>query len=85
MTDQIFIQGMRRSGTTILYDLFSADPSLTCFYEPLAAGRPSIGGGIRMKAMPSSMPAIFAWISSAISFALRLRSLNGFRIGKATP
>ncbi len=45
MTDQIFIQGMRRSGTTILYDLFSADPSLTCFYEPLAAGRPSIGGG----------------------------------------
>jgi hypothetical protein len=45
MTDQILIQGMRRSGTTILYDLLSEDPALTCFYEPLGAGTPSIGGG----------------------------------------
>ena len=45
MPDPIFIQGMRRSGTTILYDLISADPLLRCFYEPLAAGRPAIGGG----------------------------------------
>jgi Sulfotransferase family len=45
LTGQIFIQGMRRSGTTILYDLLSADPSLRCFYEPMAAGRPAIGGG----------------------------------------
>ena len=45
MADPILIQGMRRSGTTILYDLISADPLLRCFYEPLAAGRPAIGGG----------------------------------------
>ena len=41
----VFIQGMRRSGTTILYDLLCEDPALRCFYEPLAAGKPSIGGG----------------------------------------
>src|SRR4051812_9692302 len=45
MTDRIFIQGMRRSGTTIVYDLLSEDSALTCLYEPLAAGRTSIGGG----------------------------------------
>lgn len=45
MGDPVFIQGMRRSGTTILFDLLYEDPSLTCFYEPLAAGRPSYGGG----------------------------------------
>lgn len=36
---------MRRSGTTILFDLLYEDPSLTCFYEPLAAGSASFGGG----------------------------------------
>lgn len=45
MTAPVFVQGMRRSGTTILYDLLYEDPSLTCFYEPLAAGRPAVGGG----------------------------------------
>lgn len=45
MTEPVFIQGMRRSGTTVLFDLLLEDPGLTCFYEPLAAGRPSIGGG----------------------------------------
>jgi hypothetical protein len=41
----IFMQGMRRSGTTISYDLFCADGSLDTFYEPLAQGKPKIGGG----------------------------------------
>jgi Sulfotransferase family len=45
MTAPVFVQGMRRSGTTILYDLLYEDPSLTCFYEPLAAERPAVGGG----------------------------------------
>ena len=41
----IFMQGMRRSGTTIAYDLFCADGSFETFYEPLAQGKPKIGGG----------------------------------------
>ncbi len=41
----VFIQGMRRSGTTISYDLFCADGSFETFYEPLAQGKPKIGGG----------------------------------------
>ena len=41
----VFMQGMRRSGTTISYDLFCADGSFQTFYEPLAQGRPKIGGG----------------------------------------
>ena len=31
----LFVQGMRRSGTTILYDALLEDPELRCFYEPL--------------------------------------------------
>jgi hypothetical protein len=31
----VFIQGMRRSGTSILYESLRRDPSLRCFYEPL--------------------------------------------------
>ena len=41
----IFIQGMRRSGTTILYDAFLEDPGLRCFYEPFCLGKVTIGGG----------------------------------------
>jgi hypothetical protein len=42
----IFMQGMRRSGTTIVYDILSEDASLDCYYEPLAAAnREAIGGG----------------------------------------
>jgi len=41
----VFMQGMRRSGTTIAYDLFCADGSFDTFYEPLAMARPKIGGG----------------------------------------
>lgn len=41
----VFMQGMRRSGTTISYDLFCADGSFDTFYEPLAQGKAKIGGG----------------------------------------
>jgi hypothetical protein len=42
----IVMQGMRRSGTTIVYDALDQDPDLTLWYEPLAAAKaPAIGGG----------------------------------------
>jgi hypothetical protein len=41
----IFIQGMRRSGTTILYDALLADPELRSIYEPLREQDVTEGGG----------------------------------------
>ena len=41
----ILIQGMRRSGTTILYDALLEDPGLHCFYEPLRENTETPGGG----------------------------------------
>ena len=41
----LWIQGMRRSGTTILYDAMLADPGLRCFYEPLREEDVTEGGG----------------------------------------
>jgi hypothetical protein len=41
----ILIQGMRRSGTTILYDALLEDPDLHCFYEPLRENTETPGGG----------------------------------------
>lgn len=41
----LFVLGVRRSGTTILYDVLSQDPELRCFYEPLREDAPSVGGG----------------------------------------
>jgi len=41
----LFVQGMRRSGTTILYDALLADPELRCFYEPLREQDVTEGGG----------------------------------------
>jgi hypothetical protein len=41
----LFVQGMRRSGTTILYDALLADPELRCFYEPLREDKVTEGGG----------------------------------------
>jgi Sulfotransferase family len=41
----LFIQGMRRSGTTILYDALREDPDLRLFYEPLREQKASVGGG----------------------------------------
>lgn len=42
----VFIQGMRRSGTTIVFDILWEDGGFDCYYEPLAAAKNSaIGGG----------------------------------------
>ena len=41
----LFVQGMRRSGTTILYDALLEDPALECFYEPLREDDVTVGGG----------------------------------------
>ncbi len=41
----LFVLGLRRSGTTILYDALREDPDLTCYYEPLREQEPTIGGG----------------------------------------
>jgi hypothetical protein len=41
----LFIQGMRRSGTTILFDALLEDPGIRCFYEPLREQEATVGGG----------------------------------------
>ncbi len=41
----VFILGMRRSGTTILYDAFGEDPELKRFYEPFREEAETPGGG----------------------------------------
>jgi hypothetical protein len=41
----LFVLGLRRSGTTIVYDALREDPALTCFYEPLREDSETIGGG----------------------------------------
>jgi Sulfotransferase family len=41
----LFVLGLRRSGTTILYDALREDAGLACFYEPLREQEPTIGGG----------------------------------------
>ena len=41
----LYVCGLRRSGTTILYDALSEDPGLRCFYEPLREDSETIGGG----------------------------------------
>jgi hypothetical protein len=42
---QLFVLGLRRSGTTILYDALREDPGLRCFYEPLREDDETVGGG----------------------------------------
>ena len=44
-TMNLFVCGLRRSGTTILYDALREDPELRCFYEPLREDAETIGGG----------------------------------------
>lgn len=41
----LFVCGLRRSGTTILYDALREDDDLECFYEPLREQEATIGGG----------------------------------------
>jgi hypothetical protein len=45
MAVKVLIQGMRRSGTTIFFDLFFEDERFDCHYEPLNTARPAPGGG----------------------------------------
>ncbi|MCG3134816.1 MAG: hypothetical protein HMLKMBBP_02198 [Planctomycetes bacterium] len=45
----VFAQGMRRSGTTILFDLMWDDGRFDCWYEPLNAVRPARGGGSKAR------------------------------------
>lgn len=40
---------MRRSGTTIFFDVFHEDPRFTTFYEPLSLARETAGGGSQEK------------------------------------
>lgn len=47
----LFVCGLRRSGTTILYDALVADPELRCFYEPLREEGETIGGGSGARAV----------------------------------
>ena len=43
---KLFIQGMRRSGTTIVFDILSQDRQLDLYYEPFSLGRKgALGGG----------------------------------------
>ncbi|ABA57254.1 hypothetical protein Noc_0741 [Nitrosococcus oceani ATCC 19707] len=43
---KLFMQGLRRSGTTIVYDVLSQDRRLDLYYEPFAAGKiGELGGG----------------------------------------
>lgn len=59
---KIFIQGMRRSGTTILFDILSQDPRLDAYYEPFSITREgALGGGSG---------------AQAIDFAARIRALR---------
>lgn len=45
----LFIQGLRRSSTTFLYDVLLSDARFDGWYEPLAeAKRTAVGGGSRM-------------------------------------
>ncbi|HEY8001894.1 MAG TPA: sulfotransferase [Solirubrobacterales bacterium] len=46
----LFVCGLRRSGTTILYDALSEDPGLRSFYEPLREDSETIGGGSGVQA-----------------------------------
>jgi hypothetical protein len=41
----LFVVGLRRSGTTIVHDALLEDPELTCFYEPLREDDETFGGG----------------------------------------
>jgi Sulfotransferase family len=41
----LFVQGMRRSGTTIVYDALLEDRALRCLYEPFTSDKTAIGGG----------------------------------------
>lgn len=48
----VFMQGMRRSGTTIAFDILWEDGNFDCFYEPLStASDDTFGGGSGMRSV----------------------------------
>ena len=47
---KFFMQGMRRSATTVVYDLLSQDDRLDLYYEPYSVhGKVELGGGSGMQ------------------------------------
>ena len=47
---KFFMQGMRRSATTVVYDLLSQDDRLDLYYEPYSVhGKVEMGGGSGMQ------------------------------------
>ena len=48
----VFMQGMRRSGTTIVYDILCQDKNLDLYYEPFAAGRTQVNITIEPQHVP---------------------------------
>jgi Sulfotransferase family len=42
---KLFVVGLRRSGTTIVYDALREGPGLRCYYEPLREEDETVGGG----------------------------------------
>lgn len=47
----VFIVGLRRSGTTVLFDVFHEDHSFYSFYEPLNKSLKTVGGGSMNKSL----------------------------------
>ena len=48
----ILLVGMRRCGTTILFDCLYEDKRFDSYYEPFCYGRVNVGGGSNMKNIP---------------------------------
>ncbi|MCF6148443.1 MAG: sulfotransferase [Candidatus Kuenenia sp.] len=48
----VFMQGMRRSGTTIAFDILWEDGNFNCYYEPLSTATDDVfGGGSGMRSV----------------------------------
>ena len=61
----IIIVGMRRCGTTILFDCLYEDKRFDSYYEPFCYGKVNIGGGSNMKNIPIGCLAFVGGISWA--------------------
>lgn len=73
---KVIMQGMRRSGTTIVYDALSQDPRFTCWYEPLAAGiKPAVGGG-----SGAQLEDLFAQLRTARQKFVQMQNIDNIEI-----
>ena len=70
----LFVIGLRRSGTTILYDALGQDADLSCFYEPLRENSETIGGGSGVTDID-----VFAETRDAAGTVFEPRTTPGFR------